>query len=358
MPRALITGGTGFIGSHVARRLRERGWSVRVLERPGSSRALLADLPFEYVTGDVLEPATLAPAVMGVDAVFHVAGVVDHWRQGSERMNRVNVEGTQHVVDAALNAGVQRFVHTSSAAAFGIHPNTVVDETFEFNVEAEKFPYGHGKFLAERIVLDAVRKGLPAVIVNPTTVIGPGDVRKVSSGIAVEVATHRAPPLIPPGGTNIAGVHDVAHGHVEAALKGRVGERYILGGENMTYLQLYRTVAEVVGCRAKLRVMPRWLVSLTAALTDVVQPRTAGPVPLTGARLRLESETFYFDCSKARAAFAMPDTPLRVTIAETYDWYRTTNELAEDQAGVDARARGRRRCSHRGHGSSAQAKPR
>jgi len=337
MPRALITGGTGFIGSNIALRLLELGWKVRVLERPGASRLLLGDGPFEYATGDLLEPDGLLAAMREVDVVFHAAGVVDHWRQGLERMHRVNVEGTRHVVEAALAAGVDRVVHTSSTAALGIHPDSVADETFEFNVAPRQFAYGFSKLQAEGVVLEAVRKGLPAVIVNPTTVIGPRDIHKVSSGVVVEVARHCAPPLIPPGGTNVVAICDVVHGHVEAALKGRVGERYILGGDNMTYLQLYRTIADVVGCGVKLRVMPRWLVSLTAALTDVVRPRTDGPVPLTGARLRLESKAFYFDSAKARAAFALPNTPLRATIGRAYEWYESMGELAGagGRAGVD-----------------------
>ena len=349
MPQALITGGTGFIGSNIALRLIERGWKVRILERPGASRALLEGGPFEFVAGDVLEPDSLPPAMRGIDVVFHAAGVVDHWHQGLERMQRVNVEGTRNVVDAALAEGVDRFVHTSSTAALGMHPDSVADETFQFNVAPEAFPYGFGKFQAEGIVLEAARKGLPAVIVSPTTVIGPRDVRKVSSGVVLEVARHCAPPLIPPGGTNVVAICDAAQGHIEAALKGRVGERYILGGENLSYLQLYRTIAEVVGCRRKLKVMPRWLVPLTLVLTDVAQPHTAGPVPLTSARLRLESKAFHFDSSKARSAFAMPNTPLRVTIGRTYEWYESTGELAGVGEGPAADGAPRRcgRASHR-----------
>jgi len=327
MPHALVTGGTGFVGSNIALRLIERGWEVRILERPRASRILLEDGPFEYVTGDVLIPDTLPPAIRGVDVVFHVAGVVDYWRQGVERMYQVNVEGTRNVVEAALEVGVDRLVHTSSTATMGIHPNVVADETFTFNVKPERFVYGHSKYLAEQIVLDAAKKGLPAVIVNPTTVIGPRDIRKVSSGVVVEVVNHCVPPLVPPGGTNVVPICDAAQGHIEAALKGKISERYILGGENMTHLQLYQTIADVVGCGLKLKAMPRWMVSLTAGLTDILQPETSGPVPLTGNRLRLEAQMFYFDTSKAREIFDMPKTPLRVTIGRTYEWYEAMGEF-------------------------------
>ncbi len=327
MTCALVTGGTGFIGSNIALRLVERGWQVRILERPGASHVLLEDGPFLFVEGDVLAPETLPPAMAGVDVVFHAAGVVDYWRQGVERMMAVNVEGTRHVMEAALQARIERVVHTSSTAAMGIHPNTVVDETFAFNVKPERFIYGHSKYLAEQIVLEAVKKGLPAIVVNPTTVIGPRDIRKVSSGMVVEVVKHCIPPLIPPGGTNVVPICDAAQGHIEAAIKGRVGERYILAGENMTHAQLYQTIADVVGCGMKLKAMPRWLVSLFAGLTDMLQPQTSGPVPLTGDRLRLESQMFYFDGSKARATFHMPNTPLRVTIGRTYEWYESMGEF-------------------------------
>jgi dihydroflavonol-4-reductase len=337
MPRALVTGGTGFVGSNIALRLIEHGWEVRILERLEASHILLEDGPFEYVTGDVLIPETLPPTVRGVDVVFHAAGVVDYWRQGVERMYQVNVEGTRNVMEAALKEGVDRIVHTSSAAAMGIHPNMMVDEMFAFNVNPERFVYGHSKHLAEEIVLDAVRKGLPAVIVNPTTVIGPRDIRKVSSGMVVEIVNHCAPPLIPPGGINVVPICDAAQGHIEAALKGRIGQRYILGGENMPLLHLYQTIADVVGCGMKLKSMPRWMVSLTAGLTDMLQPQTSGPVPLTGDRLRLEAQMFYFDTSKARESFNMPKTPLRITIGRTYEWYESMGEFEgiREQLGVD-----------------------
>jgi dihydroflavonol-4-reductase len=327
MAVALLTGGTGFIGSNIALRLVERGWRVCILERPGADRVLLEGGPFEYITGDILEPDTLPRAMQGIDVLFHAAGVVDYWRQGVDRMYRVNVAGTRYVMEAALRAGVRRVVHTSSTAAMGIHPDVIVDESFRFNVKPGRFVYGHSKFQAEEIVLELVQRGLPAVIVNPTTVIGPRDIRKVSSGMVVEVVKHCVPPLIPPGGVNVAPICDVAQGHIEAAIKGKVGERYILAGENMTYLQLYQTIANVIGCGMKLKAMPRWQVSLIASLTDMLQPQTSGPVPLTGDRLRLESKMFYFDGSKARTAFQMPNTPLRVTIGRTFEWYDLMGEF-------------------------------
>jgi dihydroflavonol-4-reductase len=209
----------------------------------------------------------------------------------------------------------------------GIHPDELVDESYHFNVKEEQFTYGYSKHKAEEIVFEYVKKGLPVVIVNPTTVVGPRDIRKVSSGMVVEVVKHCAPPLIPPGGINIVPICDAAQGTIEAALKGRVGERYILGGENMSHRQIYQTIANVVGCGMKLKVMPRWQVALVAGITDMFQPQTSGPVPLTGTRLRLESQHFYYETTKARSTFNMPQTPLRVTIGRTFEWYESMGEF-------------------------------
>ena len=335
MTRALVTGGTGFVGSNIALRLIERHWEVRILERPGASRELLEGGPFDFVSGDVLEPETLLPALHGIDVVFHAAGVVDFWNQGVERMYEVNVDGTRNVMEAALKSRIERVVHVSSTAAMGIYPDELVDETYRFNVKEEQFIYGHSKYLAEEIVAEYVKKGLPVVTVNPTTVIGPRDVRKVSSGMVIEVVKHCVPPLIPPGGVNIVPICDAAQGTIEAAIKGRVGERYILGGENMSHLQIYQTIANVVGCGMKLKVMPRWQVALVAGVTDMMQPQTKGPVPLTGARLRLESQYFYYETTKARSSFNMPQTPLRVTIGRTFEWYESMGEFENIYQNLD-----------------------
>lgn len=327
MTRALVVGGTGFLGSNLALRLIERKWDVRILERLGASRVLLEGGPFEYVNGDVLHPETLPSAMQGIDVVFHASGVVDYWNQGVERMYQVNVQGTRNVMEACLKAGIERVVHVSSTAAMGIHADEIVDESFSFNVKPERFVYGHSKYQSEQIVFELIQRGLPAVIVNPTTVIGPRDIRKVSSGMVVEVVKHCVPPLIPPGGINIVPICDVAQGTIEAAVKGQVGERYILGGDNMSHHQIYQTIANVVGCGKKLKVMPPWQVSLIAGLTDMVQPQSSRPVPLTGTRLRLEAQFFYFDTAKARSNFTMPKTPLRVTIGRTYEWYEAMGEF-------------------------------
>jgi dihydroflavonol-4-reductase len=188
--------------------------------------------------------------------------------------------------------------------------------------------YARTKFMAEQVARELAGAGVPVVIVNPSVPIGAGDHKPTPTGqMIVDYLNGRLPGYVNTG-LNIVDVEDVAAGHLLAAERGRVGERYILGGENMTLRQLYQTIADVVGCGMKLKAMPRWLVAITAGLTDMLQPQTSVPVPLTGARLRLESQMFYFDASKARQAFDMPKTPLRITIGRTYVWYDLMGEFA------------------------------
>lgn len=325
--KALVTGGTGFIGSNIALRLVERGWQVRILERPGASRILLEDGPFEFVTGDVLQPETLPPAMEGVDVVIHAAGVVDYWRQGVERMYAVNVEGTRNVMRAALKRRIPRVVHTSSTAAMGIHPNEVVDETFTFNVRPERFVYGHSKYLAEQVVYEYIRQGLPAVIVNPTTVLGPRDIRKVSSGVVVEVVKHCVPPLIPPGGVNIAPICDVAHGVIEAALKGKVGERYILGGENLSFRAVFTAANELFGRGAPSVVLPRWVIPVAAAGVSAARTVVGPRLPIDARQMRLSLAEIYADPGKSHNELGVPFTPFRTALRSGYEWYRDNGYL-------------------------------
>ncbi len=325
---ALVTGATGFVGSNLVDVLSKAGWRVRILRRRTSSLAALRGMSFDSWEGDVTAPESLAPAMQGCDAVFHAAGVVmDFWRPDPEKLRRVNVQGTRNVVQAALAAGVPRLVYTSSQGALGFAPDdTPLDETQRFNIPPDAYPYGYSKHLAEQEVQAAVAQGLSAVIVNPSVVMGPRDVYLLNSRIILEIARGRIP-LMPPGGINVVDVHDVARGHLLALQNGRVGERYLLAGHNVSNVQLAREIAAVLGVRPPRGAIPRPLIGPLARLADVANRLAQRPLPLSGDVLRMGARYFYANNSKAVAELGLQVTPLRQTIQSAVDWLRAEGHL-------------------------------
>jgi len=338
--KALVTGSTGFVGANLCAALVQRGWSVRALHRASSRLDALreAGAVVEHAIGDVTEPETLSEAMRGCDVVFHAAAVADYWRQAAEKLYRVNVEGTRAVCQAALDARVSRLVFTSSAGSLGIpdpcegsKPSQglkLIDESHEFNLPPERFRYGHSKLLAEGVVREFVPRGLDAVIVNPSVILGPGDLNLISGSIITEVASRRVPPVYPPGGTNYIDVADVCAGHIAAAERGRMGERYILAAHNLTHKQVMRIVCDVVGAPMPRFGIPRALVGPLAALLDLAAKIVGRPLPFNGDQLRLSAEFIYFDSSKAVRELGLPQTPFRETVERTFEWYRAHGYLA------------------------------
>lgn len=325
---ALVTGATGFVGANIVETLNQAGWQVRALHRRTSSLVALAGLTYQPVLGDVLEPSSLAAAMHGCDAVFHAAGVVaDYWGQNVELTYRVNVDGTRHVVDAALAARVPRLVHTSSQAALGFgEDDTPIDETHLFNLPPQVYPYGHSKHLAEQVVQSAVKQGLHAVIVNPSVVIGPRDVTLANSQIILEVRRGRVP-LVPPGGINVVDSIDLARGHLLALNKGRPGERYLLAGHNILNVELAKTIGEILGVRPPRGVIPRRLIRPLAAALDGANRLSPRPLPLSGDVVRMGSRFLYVGNGKAVRELGFSATPLRVTIERAVEWLRSQDEL-------------------------------
>lgn len=324
---ALVTGATGFVGANIVAALNQAGWLVRVLHRPQSRLTALSGLAYESALGDVLDADSVLAAVQGCQVVYHAAGVADYWRADQAHMYRVNVDGTRNVMAAARQAGVERVVHTSSAAALGI-PATgqVLDETDSWNAPPARFPYGHSKHLAEQAVQAEVARGLPAVIVNPTAVLGPRDVNLGSATLILALHKRRVPVLLP-GGLNAIGVADVAAGHLLAAERGRVGERYLLGCENLTTADFARLVGEVIDAPVPRVMLPRGVLNAAASLVGVAGRLSPWQLPATDALVRLSTETFYFDASKARAELGLPQTPLRQVVREAFEWLRAGGYL-------------------------------
>jgi dihydroflavonol-4-reductase len=325
--KALVTGATGFVGSNIAAALAARGDQVRVLRRTTSRLDALEGVPVEYALGDILDPDSLARAVQGCEVVFHVAAVAQYWRVGKDMVYRVNVEGTRNVMGAALDAGVKRLVHTSSLAALG-YPTAgnLADESQTFPPELSWWPYGHSKHLAELEVQKAVREGLPAVIVNPTIIIGPRDVNFVS-GSLVQASIKGQLRVVPPGGSNMVHSDDVVTGQLAAAERGHVGERYILGGENLSHWEAAMIIASVTGGARPVLVLPKWTLSPLAGLIDMINGLSHRPPLVAGEQIRLGGQKFYVDTSKASHELGLPQTPFRQAVTDAYVWYREHNLL-------------------------------
>jgi dihydroflavonol-4-reductase len=320
--RVLVTGGTGFVGASLVAALVRRGDQVRVLRRASSSLKALEGLEVEHVLGDILEPEAVARAVAGCDLVFHVAAISSYWRSQRDQIYKVNVEGTRIVMEACLRAGVPRVVHTSSIAAIGIPPaGTLGTEETPFDALSRTFPYFDSKRLAEEEVRKAVARGLEAVIVNPGTVIGAGDHYMVSGSIVVEMARGRMP-AVPPGGMPVVDIDAVVQGHLAAAARGRVGERYVLNGENLSHHALASIVGGVIGKRPPRLVLPRWMLPPLAAVIDLFNRISPRPPLISGDQIRVGGANIFFDPAKAVRELDMPLLPIRAAVEKAHRWYR------------------------------------
>ena len=272
----LVSGATGFVGSHVARRLAASGESVRALARPGSRRNALEGIAVEWVEGDLRDESSLDRALAGVDRIYHVAADYRLWSRHPQEIYDSNVTGTKNLLAAALRARVQRFVYTSTVATIAVpRGNAPPDETNRASVDEMIGNYKRSKLLAEQEALRAAHEGLPVVIVNPTTPVGPGDWKPTPTGrIILDFLLGRMPAYVDTG-LNFVPVEDVAEGHLLAAQRGKIGERYLLGGRNMTLKELLDALAKITGL-----VAPTWRiphsVALVAACADAAYSRVTG----------------------------------------------------------------------------------
>jgi dihydroflavonol-4-reductase len=325
---SLVTGATGFVGSAVARALLARGHQVRVLARPNSDRRNLAGLAVEIVEGALEDPCSLARAVAGCRYVYHVAADYRIWVPNPAPMFRANVDGTRDLLTAALEAGAERIVYTSSVATLGLVPGGSGDEETPSSLGDMIGPYKRSKFAAEEVVRELVReRGLPAVIVNPSTPVGPGDIKPTPTGrLIVEAARGQMPAFVDTG-LNIVHVDDVAEGHLAAAEKGRIGGRYILGGENLALTEILAEVAKVVGRR------PPWLrvphgVLYPVAIGAELAARVTGRDPfVTLDGVRMSRKKMYFTSEKASRELGYAPRPAREAIADAVTWFEANGYL-------------------------------
>jgi dihydroflavonol-4-reductase len=324
----LVTGATGFVGSAVARALVARGHDVRVLARPSSDRRNLVDLSIAVSEGSMEDAPSLARAVAGCRYLFHVAADYRLWVPDPAPMFRTNVEGTRDLMRAALDAGVERVVYTSSVATLGLVAEDAADEETPSNFESMIGPYKRSKFQAEEVVRGLVtRQGLPAVIVNPSTPVGPGDRKPTPTGrLILEAARGHMPGYVETG-LNIVHVDDVAAGHLEAAELGRVGERYILGGENLSLARILVEVARAAGTRAP-RIRVPYTVAYPAAIGAELMARLSGKEPfITLDGVRMARKKMYFTSAKASRELGYTPRPARNAIGDAIGWFRANGYL-------------------------------
>ena len=322
--RVFVTGGTGFIGGAVVRRLLRDGHEVRALVRAGSNARQLDGLPAERVRGDLADAASLRQGISGCDWVFHVAALYSYWGHTWEEFSQTNIEGTRRVLEVALDAGVSRVVHTSSIATLGIpkdgSPGT---EETPSSVSDMIGYYKRSKFLAEEVARGFARQGLPVVIVNPGAPVGVGDHKPTPTGkIIVDFLNGRMPAYVDTGLT-VVDVEDVAEGHLLAALRGRVGERYILGGENLTLKQVLDILSEISGLPSVRFRMPHWVASAWAYVDVTLARLNPRHVPsATPETARLSRVHEYFHSGKAVRELGLPQTPSREALTKAVQWYR------------------------------------
>lgn len=324
----LLTGASGFVGSAVGRILRTAGYPVRALVRSASPRAHLADLDLEFVEGDLRDPASLRFALSGIRYLFHVAADYRLWARDPSELARTNVEGTRSLMWEAMRAGVERIVYTSSVATLAARQDGVLaDETMPLDEENAIGVYKRSKVAAERAVEELVARGLPATIVNPSTPIGPRDVKPTPTGrIILEAAAGRMPAFVDTG-LNMVHVDDVAAGHLLAFERGRIGDRYILGGQNASLADILATVSHETG-RSQPRIrIPRAAVMPLAYLTEAIAQFTGKEPMLTRDGLKMSKNKMFFSSAKAERELGYKARPYAEGVRDAIAWFRQVRYL-------------------------------
>lgn len=319
--QVFVTGGTGFIGANLIHLLLQQGYRVRALVRPHSPLGHLRQLDVELIEGDLTDPE-LWQHLQGCEFLFHVAAHYSLWQKDRDLLYRSNVLGTRNILAAAKKAGIQRTVYTSSVAAIGTGKlREVVDETHQSPVERLVGHYKQSKFWAEQEAVKAVQAGQDVVIVNPTSPIGPFDIKPTPTGDIVLRFLRREMPFYLDTGLNFVDVRDVAWGHLLALEKGKSGDRYILGNQNLTLKQLLDQLSQITGISAPTRTIPAWIPLTVAWIDEMVLSRFGKPpsVPLDG--VRMAKQTMYYCPTKAIQELGLPQTPLATALKDAVDWF-------------------------------------
>ena len=321
---AFVTGATGFLGSHVARALSEQGAQLRLLVRPTSNLKNLDGLKAETATGDLRDPSSLEKAIAGCDVVFHVAADYRLWVRDPAEMYRSNVDGTRALLEAARKNGVRRVVYTSSVATMGFTKDGYpADEDSPVSLADMIGHYNRSKFMAEQVALEAGRSGMQVVTVNPTTPVGERDIKPTPTGRIVVDFLKRKFPAYVETGLNLVDVRECARGHVAALEKGRSGQRYILGGENLTLKQILDKLAEITGLPSPKVKLPYFFAFMTGVVDEVITGRLLHREPrATIDTVRMGSKKMFASSAKAERELGWKIIPVQDALRRAVQWFR------------------------------------
>jgi len=325
----LVTGVSGFVGAAVARAFARRGYRVRGLVRASSARTNVRDFPGEIVVGDMRDAGSIDKALDGVDALAHVAADYRLWARDKDEIIRNNRDGTRIMMEAALGAGIRRIVYTSSVATLAPDRDRPADEDRPLSESEAIGSYKRSKVIAERLVEQMVaERGLPAVIVNPSTPIGPGDVKPTTTGrILVEAASGRIPAFVDTG-LNLVHVDDVAEGHVAAFERGLIGRRYILGGQDVSLQAMLAEIARMTGRTAPKIALPRAPLMPLAWGAEMIAQLTGREPFLTRDALRMSRYRMFYSSARAEAELGYRARPWQQAIADALEWFRAEGMIA------------------------------
>jgi dihydroflavonol-4-reductase len=341
--KVFVTGATGFLGSHVARVLLAQGAELRLLVRPTSDLRNIADLNAERVIGDLRDPASIEKALSGCEIVFHVAADYRLWVRDPDEMYRSNVEGTRALLEAARKQGVRRIVYTSSVATMGFgsngkaaevrspwtgegarpHTRNVADENSPVLLAGMIGHYKRSKFMAEQVAIEAANSGVDVVIVNPTTPIGERDVKPTPTGRIVLDFLKRKFPAYVETGLNLVDATECARGHIQALEKGKSGERYILGGENLTLKQILDRLGAITGLKSPTVKLPYVFALATGVVDEMVTGRLLGREPrATIDAVRMGRKMMFVSSAKAERELGWRAVPVDGALRRSVDWFR------------------------------------
>ena len=331
--KVLVTGATGFVGGNLARKLWEQGHEVMALVRPGSIRAAMEGTGIQSVTGDILDRDSVDRAVQGCEAVFHCAAAYTFWSPDPDAIYRTNVDGTVNVLKAALQAGVSRVVYTSTVSTIGLPDWELSTEETLADPNHLAGHYKKSKYQAELAALDMVSQGLPVIVVNPTTPVGPWDVKPTPTGrMVLDFLLGRIPAYVDTG-MNLVDVEDVAEGHILAMERGQPGQRYLLGNRNVSLKEVFDMLADATGLAAPKWRAPYWLVMGAGYVDELVEGRLLKKeprIPLEG--LKVSKSPMYVSCQKAITELGQPQSSVEEALQKAINWFRDYG-YTKDRAG-------------------------